>query len=347
LVNYRTLTVALAVMVIVFIGAFAYEFNAYNGEASTASGLSNRVDALQNQLNSALGSISNLTSMLASAESTISTLDSQIASLHATVQEDQANMTALQAALQEDRASLTALDSQVAALQLALENDEATISFLRSELALLAPQFSQISYNYCVNSTSCFAGLSQSEPVGGLIAVSGGCPGPFTRFVDSLGNNFTVDASASTVIAGSVVEEIATAHAVNHNSSPAPDNLTLECGSSGTVGLQAETIVGIRVPFTVATGIGSCSSNCTEQLSTAPISFNQTRPYIALGVAYAFPGCGCSLAGPEYQIIIFHANRLLATEYSTAVPSPATFPLTDGVVPNQWLEIGTVFVGSA
>jgi hypothetical protein len=263
--DYRLLAAALGVVLIILVGAFAFEYGAYTSEVSM---------------------------------------------------------------LREAKASITSLQAEVKSL-------------------MGPPQVTQSATNYCTLSTTCNSALSGPIHRGNLIVASGGCPGPFARFTDSFGNNFTVDVRASVRNVSAVTEEIATAHATNQNASLAMDVVTMICGSGGTIGLQVLTITGIQAPFTVASVTGGCTSHCTNQLSTVPAYFNGSRAYIAVGSVYAYPGCSCSQGGPGFSLVISHDNRLLATEFSMSLPSPTTFPLTDGAQPDRWLDVGAVFVSSA
>ncbi len=199
----------------------------------------------------------------------------------------------------------------------------------------------QADHNSCTEASTCTTTFAESLDSGDTVVVSGGCPTSVSYFTDSEGNNYTIDVSAN---ASGVM--IATAHAYVE-AGGTDDTVRIHCGATGTVSLEAEEVVGLGPEVKVVGATGVCTSGCGKAMSTSSsVSFapdSSTYAYIAVGADYATPGSPDSTAGADFTISIAHNNFLQASEYSTTVSSPTSFPMKDYVTPTSWIDAGVAY----
>jgi hypothetical protein len=202
---------------------------------------------------------------------------------------------------------------------------------------------------YCTGSTSCSVTMP-SVSTYNLVVASGSCTGLVVGFTDNGGLTFTNDASPTLPTV-----QVDVAHSYSAVSGGSL-TVTLNCNSSGPIGIELEDVSGIVSP-TVSTGVGVCTTSCTSNMATSRVAFSPGSGdnYFAIGVAYAKPGSSTSTPGTGFA---FDGNQktdspcdplcnpLQVAEYSTAVSSPTTFIMTDGATPTQWVEGGVVFVST-
>ncbi|HME18877.1 MAG TPA: hypothetical protein VKF15_03985 [Nitrososphaerales archaeon] len=197
--------------------------------------------------------------------------------------------------------------------------------------------------SYCVNSKACqFTIFLTNKDQYNLMVVAWGCASSVaTRINDSLFNSWgSLDVNLSVRDFG-----VGVAHTVE-TSIPQSDTFTVACKEkSPIITIQYEEVKGLGSTFAVNTARGVCTFLCNSTLSTSSsISLPPPGNYFAVGVAYASPGCNCTLSGTGYNLNIVYADFFQSTEYSTSLQASTNFPMTDLATPLEWIDGGVAFI---
>jgi len=140
--NYKMVSAALGIVALVFVGAFAYAYNAYNNEVSTANQLSSQKQIIQAQLTAAQANITSLIALRTKLQANITLSEATIKSDAATIAKLDANITSLTTQKTQLQAKVTSLNSQMTQLTGQVDDLNTQITSLNSQIAILGSQVS-------------------------------------------------------------------------------------------------------------------------------------------------------------------------------------------------------------
>lgn len=137
-VSYRTISISLLVIAVVFVGAFVYAYSEYSGEVSTANQLSSEKQTIQGQLAAAEANVTMLLARKANLEAEVTSLQTKTSADDAVIAKLDANVTRLSSQKASLQAQVTSLNSQVS-------HDTTEIDNLNSQISSDATEISQLS----------------------------------------------------------------------------------------------------------------------------------------------------------------------------------------------------------